>query len=175
MRLKNLNTNVTYRGGVLTVEEQEVFLPSGKVRTHITVRHPGAVVIVPRTESGSIVFTRQYRHSIGREILELPAGTLEHGELPEHCARREIQEEVKLSAAVWTKLGTLYPAPGFCDEIQHCFLAEVLSPSSLPLDEDELLVPHELSAEEIQAAVTSGQIQDAKTLACLMLLSSGKK
>lgn len=174
MSFKTLNTNVAFRGRVLTVEEQEVLLPNGKIKTHVTVRHPGAVIIVPQTESGSIIFTKQYRHSIARELLELPAGTLEQGELPEHCAKREIQEEVNFKAASWTELGILHPAPGFCDEVQHCFLARELTPSSLPQDEDEFITPQELSPREVDDAICSGLITDAKTLACLTLLSARK-
>lgn len=170
MSYTTLSSSTVYRSRVLAVEEQLVRLPGGTEKTHVTVRHPGAVVIVPQKTDGKFLFTRQYRHSISREMLELPAGTLEPGEEPQQCAAREIQEEVGVSAASWTPLGVLYPAPGFCDELQHCFLARDLNPSVLPADEDEIIEAVELSAKEVLDAIAAGQITDSKTLACLYLL-----
>ena len=154
-----------YHGRVIEVIEQDLTLPSGKKVTHATVRHPGAVVIMAQRADGQILLLRQYRQSIGGVILELPAGTLETGEKPLACAMREIVEETGMSAGSWTPLGEVYPAPGFCDERQFLYLARDLSSARGTPDEDEIFTVVPMSVPEIENAVISGELSDAKSIA----------
>jgi len=149
------------------VTEEKILLPSGKESTHLTLEHPGAVVILPKLDNNTVIMIRQYRHSIRRVIFELPAGTLNLKEDPLFCAKRELQEEVNYKAQSWRSLGTLYPAPGFCDEVQHLFLAEGLSEAKGTLDEDELIEICPLSLNQISKLARDNEIVDGKTLACL--------
>ena len=159
------DTRAVYLGRKLKVIEEDLSFASGHRSVHVTVRHPGAVVILPCSNDGRFFMIRQYRHSVGRELLEFPAGTLELGEEPLACSQREIVEEVGQRALQWHALGTLLPAPGFCDEVQHLFLARELSPASAPADADELIEPVQLSALEIEEHMRTGQILDAKSIA----------
>lgn len=149
--------------------EEKVELSSGKQSTHFTLKHPGAVVVLPELRDGVYLFLREYRHSIGDFILELIAGTLSKDEAPELCAAREIQEEGGYKAQNLIPIGTIYPAPGFCDEIQYLYFAKGLSKSSLPQDDDEIIEVVEMSTSDILSAIDSGKLKDGKSLACLML------
>lgn len=149
------------------VTEEKILLPSGKESAHLTLEHPGAVVILPKLDADTVIMIKQYRHSIKREIFELPAGTLNLNEDPILCAKRELQEEVNYKAESWRSLGTLYPAPGFCNEVQHLFLAEGLSEAKGALDEDEIIEICPLSFHEISKLIRDNEIVDGKTLACL--------
>lgn len=156
-----------YTGAVFSVVSEEIEFPNGLIATRDVVRHPGAVVIIPILEPHTILFVRQYRHPIGRTILELPAGTLETGEEPLSCAQREIAEEVGYGAHKWTSLGGIFPAPGFCDEYQHLFLATDLFEQRLPGDDDEIIEVEAVPCSALDAMVQDQVIQDAKTLAAL--------
>jgi ADP-ribose pyrophosphatase len=116
-----------------------------------------------------ILWIRQHRWAAGRELLELPAGTLEHDEAPEACARRELAEETGFAAASWQKLGGFYSAPGFCDEYLHAFAASGLTPQHAEGDEDEDITLEPLTLDETMARVEAGDVEDAKSLATLML------
>ncbi len=146
---------------------EETFELNGSEVTRFTVRHPGAAVFLPRDSDGLLLFVEQFRAPIRTQFLEAPAGTLEPGEAPIECARREIQEEVGYAAAKWTPLGELVPAPGFCDERQHLYLAEDLSESVLEADEDEDISVKRLTVEEALSAIDAGRIQDAKSIALI--------
>lgn len=148
--------------------EEEIELPGGVRSVHHTVTHRGAVVILPVTEEGKLLFLRQYRHSLKETIWELPAGTLDPKEGPDACAAREIQEETGFAAAEWHSLGTLWPAPGFCDEVQYCYLAKKLTPSRRPMDEDEVIEVCPLSVEETLSMIAEGTIRDGKSLAVIL-------
>jgi len=154
-----------YSGPVFNLFKEEVVLPNDQVVERDVVRHPGAVVILPLAEDQSVYFVRQYRHAIGRSILELPAGTLETGELALDCAKREISEEVGFAANSWHDLGQIFTAPGFCDETQYTFLATDLYPRKLPGDEDEILEIESYPFSEVPELIKRSEIVDAKSIA----------
>lgn len=133
------------------------------------VEHPGAVVLVPRL-GGDVLFVRQYRHAVGAQVLELPAGTIEPGESPLETADRELQEECGYRAGRLTPLLTAFAAPGYSSEAYHFFLAEELVPQSLPGDEDEEITVVRLSLREAKEMARAGRLGDAKTSLGVLLV-----
>ncbi len=162
--MRIVSSEVLYEGKLKAVRDT-VEYPNGRYHRHETIEHPGAVVILPVTPSGSVVFVEQYRHSIRRSILELPAGTLERGEDPSVCAARELMEEIGKAPGELISLGTMFPAPGFCNEVQHLFYARNLRDQKATPDEDEFITTVELSRTEIEDSIRSGRLNDAKSLA----------
>lgn len=158
-----------HKGYVLTVLEENLELENGSVVPRDTVQHPGAVVIVPVDSLGQFHLVRQFRHAVRDYLLEFPAGTLEPGEGPEVCAERELAEEIGKQAKEWESLGSLFPAPGFCNEIQHYYIARDLSPATADPDEDEILTPITMSLAEVEEAIRSGGIKDGKSVAAFTL------
>jgi ADP-ribose pyrophosphatase len=148
--------------------------PSGREGTIEVVEHVGGVTIVAFDPEGKLLLVSQYRHPAGRELLELPAGTLDPGETPEQCAERELQEETGYRPARLERLGGLYLAPGYCSEYQHIFLASALSASRLEGDEEEIDLVR-LPLSEALAMVASGRIEDAKTAGALLLYLQSKQ
>jgi ADP-ribose pyrophosphatase len=124
---------------------------------------------MPVDDEGRILWITQYRYAAGKTLLELPAGTLEVGEEPLACARREIVEEVGFAAGELTPLGGFYSAPGFCSEYLHAFLATGLREDFADGDEDEDITVIPLTLDETYARMDAGEITDAKSLATLML------
>src|SRR5947199_930248 len=103
-------------GKLFQVFKDRVRLPNGNATTREIVRHPGSVAIVPRQADGRIVLVRQFRYVTGRELWEIPAGTLDKpGEAMADAARRELAEEAGFKASRWTALGSAYLVPGYGD------------------------------------------------------------
>ena len=133
------------------------------------VHHGGSAVIVPVFDDGTVALVRQYRHPVVRYLLEAPAGTLADGERPETGAERELQEELGLIAGSMEKLSEFFVSPGFCEEKMWVYLATELIQGQQRLEEDELLEVVRLPISEALEMITSGEIQDAKTIIGLML------
>jgi ADP-ribose diphosphatase len=131
------------------------------------VEHPGAVAIVAIDRDGMLNLVRQRREAVRAELLELPAGTLEGDEKPLDCARRELAEETGLTGGTWREAAAFYTTPGFCRERMHLFFAEELEQGDASPESDEELEVVRWAREEIAANV--GEIEDAKTLAGLLL------
>lgn len=165
--MKIVSSEVLYQGRLRAVREV-VESPEGKLFRHETIEHPGAVVVLPIDAEGKFVFVEQYRHSIREVLLELPAGTLEVGEEPRECARRELTEEIGMTSDDLVSLGELIPTPGFCNERQYLFCARALRPEKATPDEDENIVTVLMSKDETLNAIRTGRLRDSKSLALLM-------
>ncbi|MCG9581013.1 NUDIX hydrolase [Vibrio tubiashii] len=152
----------------ISLVEESILLPNGKKIAHTTISHPGAAVILPIDENGHIIVINQYRPSLKKWLLELPAGTLESDEPIELCAHRELEEETGYSAKSMVSLGQVTPLAGFCDEIQYLFVAKQLTQTKrYQCDEDEVIDVLSLSVEQLEQKIIDGEITDAKTIACL--------
>lgn len=169
---ETLSTEPGFDGAWVHVRVDQVRLPSGRITTRETVEHPGSVAIVGVTADDMVLLLRQSHHPIQRTLLGLPAGTLEPGETPEACARRELLEETGYRAGALTRLAEYFTSPGYTSEKMTVFLAESCEPADGEIDPDELIAvqPHPL--EDIARLVTPGpdQVADSKTLVGLLLL-----
>jgi ADP-ribose pyrophosphatase len=131
------------------------------------VEHPGAVAIVAVDDDGMLALVRQRREATRKELLELPAGTLEDGEEPLASAKRELEEETGLTGGTWRELAAFYTTPGFCRERMHLFLAEGVQHGEANPEEDEQLELVRWRRDKVEGRL--GEIEDAKTLAGLLL------
>jgi ADP-ribose pyrophosphatase len=165
---KILNSQKVFDGRVFNVTVDTV--SEGEVTyQREVVHHHGSAVIIPVFDDGTVSLVRQYRHPAVRYLLEAPAGTLADGERPEAGAARELQEELGLVAARLEKLSEFFVSPGFCEEKMWVYLATELSEGKQLLDDDEILEVLRLPIEDALEMITSGEIQDAKTIIGLML------
>jgi len=155
---------MVYEGHLFNVELSELEMSDGVRTLRETIRHPGAVGMIPVADTGELLFVTQYRHAAGRRLLELPAGTLEPGEEPLAAAIRELQEEVGFRPGKIEAIGGLYVAPGYTTEYIHLFICTELEASVLAADEDEDLEVERRTLDEALAAIESGEICDAKSV-----------
>jgi ADP-ribose pyrophosphatase len=133
------------------------------------VRHPGSAVIVPILADGRVALVKQYRHPAVRYLLEVPAGTLNRGEVPEDGAARELEEELGYVAGRMEKLSEFFVTPGFCEEKMWLFLATDLGETAQRLEPDELIEVVKLPMTQALEMIADGDIQDAKTIIGLLL------
>lgn len=131
------------------------------------VEHPGAVAIVAVDRDDRVTLVRQLREPARKELLELPAGTLEEGEEPLATARRELQEETGLTGGAWRQLAAFYTTPGFCRERMHVFIAEGVESGPARQQADESIELELVPLGELRDRVR--ELEDAKTIAGLCL------
>jgi ADP-ribose pyrophosphatase len=164
-----IESRKVFCGVAFDVFQDTIHLPDGRTTRLDVVRHVNSVVILPKHDDGSLLFVRQYRHPAGCSLLELPAGVLNDGEMPEACARRELREETGMAAGKMVHLGDFYLAPGYSTENMSVFLATDLFPDPLEADKDEFITVETIPLKKAFSLALNGEIPDAKTLAALFL------
>ena len=141
-------------------------LPNQSQGDWACIRHPGGAMAVPVMDDGKFVLIKQYRFALAGRLLEFPAGTVESHEEPLATIQREIEEETGYRANRWRSLGQFPLAPGYSDEIIYAYLAQDLELLDTPpaQDEDEDLETLLMTAQELEAAILSGEPIDAKSM-----------
>ena len=160
-----------YQGHAFRVQKLCVRLPDNREREYDVVMHNDSATIVPLDKEGNIWFVTQFRMGSEEILLELPAGVLDEGETPEDCALREIREEIGMAAGKIQKLGAIYLAPGYSNELNHVFLATGLISSPLDADEDEFLGIAKYPLTSLNTMIAKSEITDSKSIAALSLTS----
>jgi ADP-ribose pyrophosphatase len=162
-----LSSEYVYKGRLIRLRVDQVELPDGNRTIREVMEHPGAAVIVPVDGDGTVHLVRQYRDAIGQQLLEVPAGKLDPGEDPADCARRELREELGLTAGKLTRLTAFYSSPGFCDEILHVFLAEELTHGEEDSDHEEFIEPEQRPLDPLPELLQ--ELKDGKSIIGVLL------
>ena len=166
---KTLGTEELFKGHFLHAVRDKVALPDGAVTSREYIRHPGAVMVIPLlvdavTGDVRLVLERQYRHPVGRVMIEFPAGKLDPGEGLQLCAQRELREETGYSATEWAHAGVLHPLIAYSTEFIDIWFARGLTLGRRQLDAGEFLDVITATPAELLQWCCDGRVTDAKTL-----------
>jgi ADP-ribose pyrophosphatase len=170
--LKNrIATQHVFNGEIFDVRLDTVGHESGSQVTREVVEHPGGVCIACKPTPEEVFLVKQYRYSVNMELIELPAGRVDPGENRLEAAKRELIEEIGYRADTWKELPGLYTAPGFCDELLSCYMAQDITWVGIDPDEDEDITVMRVKISDAWQMVRDGKIHDCKTIAILGLLA----
>jgi ADP-ribose pyrophosphatase len=150
-----------FDGVLLRIRRDTVRLPDGSLAQREFVVHPGAALVVPVLEDGSLVAVRQF--------LEFPAGKIDPPESAVATARRELTEEAGYEATTFTPLGRVHSVVGYSDEAIDFYIAEDLTFVGARPDVGEFVETVTMSVAAMLEALDRGEITDAKTVAALLL------
>jgi ADP-ribose pyrophosphatase len=164
-----VNERIVFKGKLLSVLTRKAKLPNGYLACLEIVNHPGAALIIPLLTPDKTVLLKQYRPVINSYIYELPAGTLNKNETPIKCARREIVEEIGYKAKKISKLGVIFPVPGYSTERIVVFKAQGLIKTKINIQEDEVIHPFVVTKTKVRQLFKRGKIVDAKTIAAFAM------
>lgn len=166
---KIISQKSIFKGIIFEVFEDKLVGEHGEF-AYQYITHPGAVMIIPQDADGKFHMIRQYRHAIGKEILEFPAGLIEPNEEKHISAQRELQEEIGKAAHNMKYLGEICTVPGYANEIIYTYYATDLYNAELPKDTNEVISVEKYTKEEIMQLVKENKIIDAKTLSGILML-----
>ena len=165
----SLRSDELFKGHFLHAVRDTVALPDGSSATREYILHPGAVMVIPllfdaMTGDWRLVLERQYRHPVGRVMIEFPAGKLDPGENLQCCAQRELLEETGYSASEWAHAGVLHPVISYSTEFIDIWFARGLTLGDRHLDQGEFLDVFTATPAELLQWCRDGSVTDAKTL-----------
>ena len=166
---ETLGSKVVFDGEVMKLRVDNVRLPDGRLATREIVERNDCIAVVPIDSEGNILLVRQYRRAPDRDLLEIPAGGIDPGEDPNTTVVREMCEETGYRPQKIEKLAGFYVSPGFCDEYMHLYLATDLVPERLYAEDTDSIELIPVPAEKVAGMLTDGSIQDAKSIAGLLM------
>ncbi len=161
-----------YANPWLSLREDEIVRADGSPGIYSVIDKPAGVIVIPRDDD-RLYLVEQFRYAVQARRWEFPAGTAPDRQSlpPEELAVRELSEETGLRSQSMTQIGSVDVAPGFSSQRQAVFLAEALSPGPPAREHEEQdMDARWWTVERVWAAVASGEICDAQTLAALALL-----
>jgi ADP-ribose pyrophosphatase len=163
--MKIISSREVYKCRLFSVTEDEATDPkTGFTIKRAVVRHRGSAVMMAVDEKKRILLVRQYRLPAGKNLWELPAGSVDPGEKPLQTARRELIEETGYRARTWTKLASFWPSPGFLAEHMTIYLATGLTAGEATPMDDERIQARWFTSRELGEMIRAGKIEDAKTI-----------
>ena len=168
MSEKTLSSRIVFDGRALRLRVDTVMTDNGRTTMREIVEHPNCVAVVAIDTINNIVLVKQYRKSVEKELLEIPAGGIETGETPVEAVEREMREETGLQPKTVEHIGGFYSSPGFCTEYLHLYLATDLVPKPLVAEDTEGIQLVTVPPEQIPVLINSGTICDAKSIAGLL-------
>ena len=163
------STTEVYKGRIFNFVTENLTLPNGRDTEMAFIRHPGSIAVVPLLDDNTVVMEVQYRHPVGEYLLEIPAGTLEPGESPLNCAKRELMEETGFRAQELIELGKIHMIPAYSDEEIHVFIARGLKPAEQSLDPDEIIEVVTYPLEKALKMIDEDKITDALTILSIQM------
>ncbi|TFW28708.1 NUDIX domain-containing protein [Duganella callida] len=164
LKESRIDGELAYAGSFLKVQKDTIALPNGKRTTREYILHPGAVVILPLLDDGTVLMERQYRYPLQDVFIEFPAGKIDKGEDPLVAAKRELEEETGYTGGEWQFVTTIHNAIAYSDEHLDLYLARGLKAGPARLDEGEFLETFTATIDELLQWVREGKITDVKTV-----------
>ena len=168
MQPEIISNKSIYKGEIFDVSLERIREGEIEYEREI-VSHDGSAVIVPVFADKTVALVKQYRHAAGKYLLEIPAGSLNKDENPETGARRELEEEIGVTAGNLELLLEFYVSPGFLSEKMFVFLATDLTETTQNLEDDELIEIEKFTFEQAFQMIRQNKIEDAKTIIGLII------
>ena len=176
-----LSSEKVYEGRIWDVVSDTFQLSeSGDALTRDYIDHPGAVAILPMNDKGQILLLKQYRHPVGMDLWEVPAGLLDvEGEDFVVGAARELAEEADLAAATWNVLADVFNSPGSSSEAIRIYLARGLT--EVPhherherTDEEAEIEFHWIALDDAVASVLAGRLHNPSAVVGILAAAAAR-
>jgi ADP-ribose pyrophosphatase len=172
---ETLTSREIFNGRAIKVRIDTVRTVDGRESTREIVHHDDCIAVVAIDSDDNVLLVEQFRKPVEKNLLEVPAGGIDEGEDAETAVIREMREETGFRPGKLVRLGGFYSAPGYTTEYLYLYLATDLTPAPLEAEDTAGINVVRVPVAEITDLLTSGKIEDSKSIAGLLLYLEYRK
>ena len=162
-------TEKVFANDYFKVLEDKVIQPDGKNGKYATIEFVPGVSILPIDDEDFVYLTKQFRYVVGRETLEVVAGAVED-ETPMKAAKRELKEELGITAREFIKLGKIQLDNSIIQSQSTLYIARKLTFGKTDQDAVEEVKTVKIKFDEAVEKVMNGEINHAPS--CVLILKA---
>ena len=163
------STKKIFENPFFAVFEDDVIKPTGYQGKYATIQFKTGVAVLPIDDEGNVYLTHQFRYAIGRDDVEVMAGSIE-GEGALDAAKRELKEELGIEAEDWHDLGSIFSLTSITRSTSRQSIARGLTFGEQETEGTESIEPIKLKLAQAFEMVLAGEITDADT--CILILKA---
>lgn len=163
-----LDTEKKFENDFFKVLEDTVIKPTGERGTYATINYKPGVSILPIDDDENVYLTFQFRYALGQKDLEVAAGAIDDGEIPLEAARRELKEELGISAGTWTEMGWIQGDTSLTNSRAFLFTARHLRFEEPDRESSEDIETIKMPLAEAYQKVIEGEITHDQTVALIL-------
>ncbi|MWA00652.1 NUDIX domain-containing protein [Actinomadura sp. LD22] len=163
-----VSSRAVYENPWISVREDRVIHTSGEPGLIGLVTMTDGVTILPIAADGRVFLVREYKYGLGGPSIELVSGGLDDGEAPVAAARRELAEELGLTAREWIDCGHVDPFTAIVRCRNHLFIARDLTEGEAAPEPTEHIEPLVMRFDEALEMALDGTITHSATCCLLM-------
>ncbi len=159
-----------YRDPWIEVTRDVVIRPDGAPGTHCIVRLKAGVSVLALDAEGMVYLTEEFHYGVGRTTIEAVSGGMDAGEDALEAGKRELQEELGITASEWTDLGVCDPFTSVVVSPTRLFLARSLTFGPTALEGTEQIGCRKMAFADAVRMVQESQITHAPS--CVLILKT---
>lgn len=164
-----------FKAKLFEVKEDTVTLPTGEKHKHQNIYKKSAVSVFPVSSENEIYLIEEYRYLYSTKIIDAIAGYVDKGESTLQAARRELKEEVGITAGHWEEIARIDVAASVIKGQQHLFLAKDLDFGQAKREAMEEISVLKMTLDEAVQMVINGKITNASAVIGILLIEKLQK
>lgn len=169
MKWKTCSSEYLSKHEYFTARKDKCETPDGTiVPEYYVVELPTSVCALAITEDKKAILVKQYRHPLGKVLIEIPGGFIDEGEEPKLAIVRELLEETGHEFSNIEEVGYTTANPGVLNNYTKLYLAtggKKVAEQKLDFNEDieMLFVP----VDELINMVVDNKIEQSMHVNCI--------
>jgi ADP-ribose pyrophosphatase len=167
--IQTVSSRIDWQCPYFRIRRDEIRLPDTSDGIYYVLEIHASVFIVPVLDDGRIVLIRNYRHTLGEWVWEVPAGGVEAGQSPDEAARLELLQEIGGTAQAIKFMLKASTMNGIGQHIAHLYLATGVTLGATQHEALEFMEVHPMPVAEVFSLIQRGAMNDCISITALLL------
>lgn len=163
-----LSSRTAYQNPWFKLREDAVIQPNGQRSVHAVIEGYGGANVLPMDKEGYVYLANEFKYALGRRDFNAACGGINPKETPLQAAKRELKEELGITAKKWIKLGITHCYTSISDSASYLFLAQDLSFGQAEHESTESIQLRKIKFNQVVKMALNDKITHAPTVMAIL-------